>query len=242
MPNLRTIVVSGKKQSGKSTSCAFFAAYFLNRKTGTSDFSVTEEGILIANGLPVDSRYMNSIGVKVYSFADPLKRLCVEVFGVPEEGCYGTDIQKNTPIEHILWENLPTDLRPIIKEEASLSHRTGPMTGRELMQVLGTNFARKLYYDCWAKGTYSQIKREGYELALICDGRFPNEILLSNSVGAKTMRLLRNPCDDQHPSETALDTFDLNNYDKVIDNSSMSLDVQCAVLKPICEEWLSVCF
>ena len=45
--------------------------------------------------------------VKLYSFADELKRICVELFNIPYECVYGTDEQKNQPQEHLLWDNMP---------------------------------------------------------------------------------------------------------------------------------------
>ncbi len=117
------------------------------------------------------------------------------------------------------------------------------MTGRELMQTFGTNICRSLYYDCWARGTFNSIKREGIPLALICDGRFPNEINMGNALKAKTVRLLRAPhADDQHPSETALDDFPLDQYSYVLDNREMSLEEHCQVMDSTIDEWLSSCF
>jgi hypothetical protein len=251
--NKVTIVLSGKKQSGKSTTCMYIAARFINQQTKSDIYSVNEKGELLYKGMPYHTQTaVNDIiaeyDVKVYSFADPLKRFCIDVLGAPEEGCYGTDEQKNAPIEHLMWENLPLGLRPGEGDFLDVSfggghtvyekYKCGNLSGRELMQTFGTNICRSLYYDCWARGTFNSIP-----LALICDGRFPNEINMGNTLKAKTVRLLRAPhVNDQHPSETALDDFPLDQYSYVLDNREMSLEEHCQVMDSTIDEWLSSCF
>lgn len=65
------IALSGRKQSGKSTS-AEFIEYAL-------------------------SSCSKKISYKTYSFADPLKKdICINILGLTYEQCYGTDEDKNT--------------------------------------------------------------------------------------------------------------------------------------------------
>lgn len=267
--NKLTIILSGRKQAGKNTACNFIIAKFLNLRasfdnTPANDggypnipvgayYISQESGLLISRsarpardgGYPtVTDQFVNK-GVKVYSFADPLKRFLMDVFNVPFESCYGTDAEKNTPLPHIRWENLPKGLRqeqimPSIdgsEFNGQLIGRRGPMTGRELMQVWGTDLCRKLYGDCWARGTYNAINREGVELALVCDGRFPNEIELGSIVGAKTIRLQRNIFNDNHRSETALDNFPIDKYTVAIDNQDLDIQGTCDRLEPLVDQW-----
>jgi hypothetical protein len=42
-----------------------------------------------------------------FYFADPLKRMCIDILGCPEEKVYGTDADKNELVPHLLWENFP---------------------------------------------------------------------------------------------------------------------------------------
>jgi hypothetical protein len=44
---------------------------------------------------------------KHFYFADPLKRICIDILGCPEEKVYGTDSDKNEKVPHLLWENFP---------------------------------------------------------------------------------------------------------------------------------------
>ncbi len=59
------IAFAGRKQSGKTTSCEFVQSLFTHKKT------------------------------KIYNFADPLKQLCIDIFGLTYNQCYGTDEAKN---------------------------------------------------------------------------------------------------------------------------------------------------
>lgn len=247
MSNKLIIILSGKKQAGKNTACNYILSKYFNKKIVGSDKWMIDPitGGLIWNSSTGPKPHIFPLagwaGAKVYSFADPLKRFCIDVFGVPEEGCYGSDEQKNATISHLLWENLPLEFRPLIKlsekMDGNTEYKTGPMTSRELMQIVGTDFARRIYGDCWARGTYNSIKREGFELALVCDGRFPNEIKLGHEVGAKSIRLSRNVFHDKHKSETALDGYESDFYSLYIDNQNMTIEEQCAAVSPVVDRW-----
>lgn len=257
--NKLTVVLSGKKQAGKNTACNFIIAKYLNRvqgwdmaSTSTVGYGVdSRTGELMNSGRlvdPTEASELHRSGVKVYSFADPLKRFLIDVFDVPYESCYGTDAQKNAPLPHLHWESLPDIFRPTLtglsgEGSAGEDHVNAPimlcgnMSGREIMQVFGTDICRRIYGDCWAKGTYNAIKREGVELALVCDGRFPNEIELGSEVGAKSVRLLRSIFTDNHRSETALDDFPLDKYTVAIDNRELDIHGTCERLEPLIDQW-----
>jgi hypothetical protein len=278
MPKNRlSVVLSGRKQSGKNATCNYILAKYLNRKGGgtaselgeKSYWKIDEKGNLHHVNLrgkweklddrvykygagpmefkledhsqsfeilPPDKFASSSgSGAKIYSFADPLKQFCINVFGASHEQMYGTDAQKNSVIEHLLWENLSDEMRM-----AKGVLRSGVMTGRELMQIFGTEMVRRLYADAWARATYSAIANEGQELAMICDGRFPNEIEMGTTVKAKTIRLLRAVyTEDAHASETALDNYPLDKFTVVVDNREMTLEEQCKFLDPYIEEWFN---
>jgi hypothetical protein len=42
-----------------------------------------------------------------FSFAESLKRMCVDILGLEEWQAFGTNEQKNTTVDHLLWENFP---------------------------------------------------------------------------------------------------------------------------------------
>lgn len=146
---------------------------------------------------------------KIYNFADTLKQdICINILGMTHEQCYGTDDQKNT-ITDMIWD------------EKNL-------TAREVMQFIGTDIFRKMKMNVWADATINRIKNESPDLAIIADCRFPNEVKVVKESGGLVIRLVRNPFNSDHSSETALDinNFDYSNFDTVIMNDRMDIDLQ----------------
>lgn len=196
--------------------------------------------------------------VKVYSFADILKQeVCIKVLGLTYEQCYGTDADKNT-LTHLKWEDMPgvtTDFRfasPVEEVKGRLGeyykkfdgivyHEPGPMTAREVLQFVGTEVFRKMYKDVWVDATLRRIREEGSLYAIICDVRFPNEVMGVKEAGGKVLRLTRDiyAGQDVHESETALDKdkFDWDNFDAINDNQNMSINEQNAATLDILNQW-----
>lgn len=174
------IAFAGRKQSGKTTACEFTA----------NVFSQTTQ--------------QNSA---IYNFADPLKKMCIDIFGLTYEQCYGTDDQKNEYV-NCKWPD---------SEEV--------MSAREVMQYVGTNVFRKMQHNVWSEATIRKIKDENLPLALIADCRFPNEVKAVRSAGGLVVKLHRNIYNSSHESETALDEdrYDHGNFDMIIDNSNLSI-------------------
>jgi len=263
----RVLAIAGRKQSGKSTLCNFLHGYQMRCFDIIKDFVITNEGELFVNaGVGEDGKEEDSFlkldisrrdgeflhwaegvmfpFVKRYSFASELKKICVELFDIPHECCFGTDEQKNQVQEHLLWENMPgvvTDSTGDIfgdVQEASLDphgfpsdyyklthHEPGPMTAREFMQFLGTDVMRKIWEPVWINRTIKKIDQEKPLLAVIDDMRFTDELLkikeywgdLSMCVG-----LARNVKEDSHSSEDADPV--ISACDLIMDNSTMTID------------------
>ncbi len=248
-------VVSGKKQSGKDSLGKYIISEYLNAKVGNQRFYVQKDGkdvsivdkfsnkILNIGSLNnEDKKLLDTYSVKVYSFADPLKRICIDLLGLDESQCYGSDDDKNSQT-HILWENFPEQvcIKYSRKKRGSGGFKpaSGFMTGREVMQVVGTEVFRNIDENCFARGTYSMIANEGYNLAIIVDGRFPNEITMGTEIGAKAIRLTRNTLKDDHASELALDEFPLGEFTLVIDNQDLEMADTHKKLKSHLLEWFS---
>lgn len=170
--------------------------------------------------------------VDIFYFADDLKqKVCIDILGLTHEQCYGSEADKNT-LTHLKWENMPGILDPeILKAMPELDesllglkiHNPGFMTAREVMQFVGTEIFRRMYGDVWVDSTVRRIKASGLDTAIIGDCRFPNEVLGTQKHGGKVIRLLRNPYEDNHSSETALDDFPLDKFDFVIDNRNCTI-------------------
>ena len=174
------IAFAGRKQSGKTTACEFTA----------NVFSQTTQ--------------QNSA---IYNFADPLKKMCIDIFGLTYDQCYGSDDNKNELV-NCLWPD---------------TNKT--MTAREVMQYVGTNVFRKMQHNVWADATIRKIQDENLPLSLIADCRFPNEVEAVKNAGGLVVKLNRNLYNSSHESEIALDEdrYDPFHFDLIIENQDMEI-------------------
>lgn len=255
MPKLIT-VFSGKKSSGKSAAAKLTLAEFLNKRTSDGRFTVIKKGKeahlldnfenrIITTDYPNKeyNQLVDCYGAKIYSFADPLKEIAMNVLGLDSAQCYGSDDDKNSKT-HIEWESLPEEMRnQYIKPKKGTGKPKPPkgfMTAREILEVVGTLVFRKMDNACWARALYKKINSEDMQLAIIADCRFPNEVSISHEHNAKVVRLLRNPYDSQSPAETALDEFPLGYYSLVFDNENdKSMTENHKILRKVIIGWLN---
>lgn len=227
--------VAGKKQSGKNTTANIIHGLVLMEKNMIMDFNIDQYGKLFIKTKDKfgqegwgefdicrrDKEFVEYAEynlwpfVKLYSFADTLKWLCVDIFNVPDECVWGTNEEKNKIQEHLLWENMPGVL-----------DKSGPMTAREFMQFFGTEIMRKIYSNVWIDNTMKRIKKESSELAIVADVRFPNEILSINNNGGSVIKLTREAFKDGHSSELALDDFDKSHFKTIIDNGLTNYTIE----------------
>jgi len=174
------IAFAGRKQSGKTSACEFTANVYSQTIRKNS---------------------------AIYNFADPLKKMCIDILGLTYEQCYGSDESKNEYV-NCLWPD-----------------SGNAMTAREVMQYVGTNIFRKMQHNVWADATIRKIQDENLPLALIADCRFPNEVEAVKNAGGLVIKLNRNLYSSTHESETALDEdrYDQSNFDFVIDNKDLKI-------------------
>jgi len=240
--------ISGRKQAGKNTTANILHGIVLKREGFIKDWNIGSNGELLVDSdgwgefdvTRKDPEFVtwadNNMWpfVKIYSFADELKRICIELFDIPFECVYGTDEQKNQVQKHLLWENMPgvvtdeDDWKGLWQEENLYYHAAGPMTAREFMQYFGTEVMRKMYEPIWVNSCIKKIQREQSALAIIADVRFPNEAKAIEQAGGKVVRLTREVHEDNHPSEVALDDYPFTDY---IDNKIESIDVLMVKVK-----------
>ena len=241
----KIIGISGKKQSGKTTAGNFLFGCAMLSLDLVEYAYISDYGELIvpyesASGelepcvFPADSMHPHMVQymsqniwetIKIYNFADNLKHICINILGMSERQRYGTDDEKNS-LTNIKWSDCPIE-----------TSRNDCMTAREVMQFVGTDVFRKMYPNVWVDSTIRKIKQESPELAVVVDCRFPNEVNGIKGAGGHVIRLTRNIFGDkdQHPSETALDTF--KGFDAYIDNQDMNLSQQCESLYNQLAHW-----
>ena len=163
------------------------------------------------------------LSVNTYSFADPLKKnICVDLLGLTPQQCWGSDEDKNS-LTDIRWENMPGYDNKIY----------GPMTAREVMEVVGTKIFRKMKNNIWVEATLNQIKKDNADVALLLDNRFPNEVDPILDAGGYVIRLTRNPFNSIAEPEIALDQdkYDWNRFSCIIDNEDITIDQKNELIK-----------
>ena len=211
------IVMSGKKQTGKDTS----------------------------TDIMVDLLTKQGKRVGVTAFAKALKDMCINVLGLKPEQVYGTNEQKDSYCK-IDWDNFPADIR--LKYSHSVTQkcdvrgvkytesvpRCGPMTAREVLQVVGTDIFRNMIYgNVWAQAPFNQ-DWTGYDVVIITDCRFPNEKQVTEENRGIIIRLVRDTgLVDNHTSETALDGVDF----KVVYYNNGTIEQLKSFLEAALKSW-----
>ena len=245
----KILVLSGKKGSGKNTSANYLIGYHLLLNGITNNAEVDELGQLwIQSEYEEDGQIISGMGVldperkdrdfflwaqnemypyvKNYSFAQFLKTSCIRLFGLTYNQCYGSNDDKNSPTE-LKWSSFYLFLDAKFKKELKKSNKLDEfMTAREVLQYYGSSVVRKINPNAWADAVKRKILEEQIPFCIVTDCRFSNEIESIQSIGGKVIRFLRNPYDDKHESETALDKYPENKFDWILDNSNQSIEEQ----------------
>lgn len=223
------IGISGKKQSGKTSLCQFIQSWYA--KQFMPELEVTAEQDEYGNVVyrKTDGTLYDGVpkplkdDCAIFNFADPLKDLiCRRVLGLSYGQTSGTDEQKNS-LTPYSWERMPNGIAFRYSEEwvsngdpESMDFgglvkvpRTGFMTAREIMQVVGTDIFRQCFTDSvWVDAAFNCIDEDKPKVALIADVRFSSEVDSIIERGGHVIRLERRVSDDNHPSETELDDYD----------------------------------
>lgn len=133
------------------------------------------------------------------SFAEPLKTLAREAFGLSWRQVDGTDAEKNT-MTRVTAYHLGGDLN---SEESEI------LTARQVLQRLGVRM-REHFPKIWVNAPFRA--RGAEENTLITDLRFPDEFDRVVEEGGVTVRVTRPGHDlgDAHVSETALDDHEFD--------------------------------
>lgn len=258
----KIIGISGRKQSGKTTAGNFILSLYLAKLGLVESVELNHTGSIVVSDLMGKKEYggifdttwseletdyvkkqvFQQLGIacKIYTFADVLKKdICINILGLSQEQCYGTDDDKNS-ITDIKWQNLPG-----YKEEWELAKDYDPsgfMTARQVLQFVGTDMFRKFKPNVWVDATLKKINKEQPQIAIITDCRFPNEVESITEHGGYTIRLTRNPFNSDHISESILDeqNYDWNKFNYIIRNDKMSIYEQSVEIKNIIQEILSL--
>ena len=244
---MKIIGISGRKQAGKNTLANYINGYILKQKGMINDFYIDDNGSLTISTEDLDGNAGYGIldvtrkdtafveyaekelwpYIKIYHFADPLKEMAINLFGINADHVYGTneDKEKLTDLE---WKNIPGSTK-----------KSGNPTAREFLEHFGTKIIRKIRNDAWANYSINKILREGTEIAIIPDVRFPNEVDAIKKHGGVVIRLTRDIFHSEAEAESALDNevFDWNNFDVTIDNTNTTINELCDKFKSLNRIW-----
>lgn len=252
------LVLAGSKQSGKSSSAKFLYGHIMKKYGAIRYFDITEDGKLLVNSyydnngdiqeeqgeLDIERKdydfYMYAEEtiwphIKLYNFGDNLKNAASNIFGIEPELLWGSNDDKNTPI-NIKWSDVAFALLPKEIEDLKKHGKFyNQMTVREFLQVFGTKVCRRIQDTCWIERLIEKMVKEQSELVVIADCRFVNEVETMKKVGAKVIKLTRKIDNDNSESEVDLDNY--KNFDAVIDNKNMTIHEKNINLFNILKQW-----
>lgn len=197
MNNKVIIAFSGRRRSGKDSSCNF----------------------LVRNATELFGTHK----AQRFAFATRLKEFCIEYLGVRREFAYGLDQDKEN-LSSVRWEDMPHYDRLVRHMEYPEKRPTGLMTIREVLQQVGTEWFRTLRPNIWIDLLLSDIERSEATHCFVSDLRFHNEAEAIQAVGGKVIRLTRRIPEyntDTHASEVQMDSY--AKFDYVIDNTNIGL-------------------
>lgn len=254
MSEQKILLISGKKQSGKSSAMNYLSGYLLKQHGLIERFSLDEKGNLLIDcevqdpitfelkkewGIldltRTDVEYAQQASrkiwpiVKPYHFADMLKEIATVVFQLDRNEIYGSDDDKNKPCK-VLWSSC--EKLGIKKPKGTTAEY---LTNREFLERFGTDVCRTLLSSCWIESCFKRIVTEDFPFCIIPDCRYQDEADYGKEVGAKVIRLTRNLFNGKHSAETSLD--DYPNFDAVIDNSLMTQEEKGQELVRVLQGW-----
>jgi len=96
-----------------------------------------------------------------------------------------------------------------------------------------------MYQNVWVDALLRQIKKDDAQVVVITDCRFPNEVVGLQARKGKVVYLTRNPYNDIHTSETALDAcnFDHSKFNHILKNDKITIDQQNSEVCQLMLKW-----
>lgn len=164
------------------------------------------------------------------AFAAPLKRICIDILGLPPERVYGSDAAKST-LTSIRLRDMPFYDAPI-----DCASGDALLSAREVLQYVGTEIFRRIRPNCWTDYAI-RTASEHDGLTIIDDVRYPNEADAIRAAGGKLIRLTRRLSSDAHSSETALDCYP--HWDLLLDNAQMTSEEATNAAVRAVQAWLA---
>lgn len=250
------IGLAAKKRGGKDSSAKFIMGHIMKEKGVIDRYNIDDLGQLNVNYSIRDEKnelkewmgpfeieradtdflsYMEEVvwpHIKIYHFADSLKWIAINLYGIEYNQCYGTTEDKESDVDYtISYMNsiLPSHLQISSPKDRNL-------TGREFLQTLG-DLLRSVDDECFTKSLMQRIMIEQPPVAIIADVRRVCEVSAIESFGGKTIFHTRGSSKDRHNTETEFDTCSRSIFSGIIDNSKMTMADKNNELFKIVKSW-----
>lgn len=240
MKNL--ILLCGKKQSGKTSAAAFIMAYTITQKSVVPNFNISPKGEFFFTyddkrfDFDIESRDISFNNwmrdcvhphVKNVAFADQLKSVAINLFGISEELVYGDNDAKNQPTHIMLDAIRPLMLPDTFARFENEDNR--PITVREFLEVFGTDICRHIDPQCHITSAFTNLEQSNTHIGIITDGRFANEVYTSKEkakelgVNLTIIQFGRDKFKSNAASETGLEELSKSDVGLYLDNNNMTL-------------------
>lgn len=235
------IGIAGTKQSGKDSAAKYITGMVMKNAGLIRDFQMKDDTsleikqeVICGGTMRIDTNILNLDTrnnefmcmlyeviwphVKIYHFADPLKYIISNMFGVDLNVLFGDNGSKDTPTSikwELLYDILPSNKKPKDKK--------GFVTHREMMQHFA-DVLRHINDKCFVNYALDEIKREQCPISIIADIRTKSELYDVKNAGGKIIYLTRRIDEkDTHHIENDLRDVNLDDVDIVIDNQNLTL-------------------
>lgn len=170
------------------------------------------------------------------SLAYPIKEACKGMFGFPDDHLWGPSSMREIQDDRYEFSGKdPTDGSPLTLVKVDLSrwwrresdgeYFPKNVSPRLALQVLGTEYGRRLCEDIWVNACVNHVRASSNSRWSIPDVRFKNELAAIQASGGRVVRLLRGKRESNHPSELELESIPLDAFDFVIDNQGSKEDL-----------------
>lgn len=195
---------------------------------------------------------VRDLGFVKVAFADPLKRVCKDIFNFSDEQLWGPSEKRNEPDFRYLRTPHQQGFDPVDGRPTTIDAQY--LTPRYALQQLGTEWGRDCYPDIWieyamriakelmaGRGSYTAKKGLDYAIdggghylkpagVVISDVRFVNEVEGLKARGAKVIRIHRplqglKGVAGAHRSETEMDSIPAELFDEVLKNDGSLEDL-----------------
>lgn len=230
----KLIMMCGTKQSGKTTGAQFIMGYYLVQKGIIPNYHVSEQGesyfthgdkkfdFLIES---TDTHFKNWLRDVVYphvknvAFADCLKTVSADLFGLDYQLLYGTNKQKEQKT-HIKLSALEKFLEKNKFKKLSKDDPNRTVTHREFLEIFGTDVARHIDGNCHIRSALTSLNKHECEIGIIADCRFPNELdyitSLKDTYDVHIIKCGRRLFKSDSTAENALDNIEDKKFDLII--------------------------